>query len=111
MENSLIQTFEGQIRLGTWELSKRIEAQHRFVKSSIERKMDAFLNIGSLPYIKIKPEKPGRPIKEYLLNRYQCGWTIFLCSINGYRKAIQVEVRSQSCKTDTEYFKFLDENL
>ncbi len=111
MKQSLLQTYEGQIRTGTWELSKRLGSQHRFIKSCIERKKEAFIDLGDLPHVKIKEERPGRPVIEYLLNREQCGWVIFLSSICGDRKALTIQVRSNDCKTDTEYFKYLDDNL
>lgn len=111
MKQSLIQTYQGQIRTGTWELSKRLGVQHRYIKTCIEKKTEAFLALAPLPYVKMRRVALGRPVREYLLNRDQCVWVIFLCSICGDKKALYVDIQSKACITDAEYFKFLDENL
>lgn len=111
MKQSLIQVFEGQIYIGTFELSKRLNIKHRTLICNIESKKFIYELFGKILNIK-HSKNPGRPIEEYLLNRNQLE-ILIISLVKRLEEAqiAQILLANHKLRVDMQFFKYLDKNV
>ena len=86
--------------IGTWELSKNFQIEHRAIKKLVRKYSSEFDDVGSIaPAMqRIKPEKAGGVIEEYLLNEPQATYLSTLLTNNDV-------VRKFKCHLTKEFFR------
>jgi hypothetical protein len=72
MISSLIKIYEGQLKIGTWDLAQGIGMQHRCLKGILERYLKKNEELRQLfPKKKQFTKRKGGQIEEYLLGEYE----------------------------------------
>lgn len=72
MINGLIQVYQGQLKIGTWDLAQNIGMQHRCLKGILNRYLKKNEYCRGTFYKKIRPtRRKGGQIEEYLMGEYE----------------------------------------
>ena len=69
MHSDIIQVYRGQLKIGTWDLARGCNIQHRLLKKIIKEHPEQFGE--SAPKLVRPTKKKGGQIDEYLLNEEQ----------------------------------------
>ena len=82
MISNLVQIYEGQLKIGTWDLAQGIGMQHRCLKGILNRhlKKQGKLFQELFPKRKRPTKKKGGQIEEYLLGEYEARLVFALLS-------------------------------
>lgn len=107
MQTKIIQSYKGQLKIGTWDLSQGSKIQHRILKGIIERHPEHFE--ASIPKIKRKTNKKGGQIEEYLLSEDETR-TLFAFMINHSNMKMGLHTCIfRHAVSETQFFKMLEE--
>lgn len=91
IKRNILQMIDGELKIGTFDLSKGFHVPHRMIKKDIITHIIKFEKLGTSPILKynrlipdstidatLTMNPPGRPIEEFMLNKLQI---LFLLSI------------------------------
>ena len=107
MISGIIQVHNGQLRIGTWDLSRASNIQHRLLKKIIKNHPEHF--DGSVPKLVRNTKKKGGRIDEYLLNEDQIR-ILFAYLLNHTRMKMGLSVCIfKQFDSEMHFFKMLEE--
>lgn len=106
MQATIIQTHDGQLKVGTWDISQLLGIEHRLVKDCIQLYEYVFeRNL----ILKKRKTSRGRPVKEYLLNMQQIKLLIFLLPpLHNAIILIKIMFSTEEYKTEIEFMQNLN---
>ncbi len=113
MKTEIIQSYEGELYVGTWAISTGLGIHHYCVKRTYTWNYNDFIKLGPHIHQKRKTGKKGGVIQEYLLNVPQIKLLIAL--LRPYREKdifkeinIKLFAAADKSKTDVEFFSNLE---